>query len=106
MRTTVLRFGFDIKLTEQEGHWSAVAEDLGLVVHGNSESEVRSRFREALDVLIDAFKPDVEKLRAYLDYHHVQTILTEQTESLPEPPELKREFRERWEQAVPLGAFA
>ena len=97
-----LHFGVDVMLEGRDGHWSAVAESLGLVVHGDSEDEVRTRVRHALNELMAVFGNDIAEVRRYLDHHHVESTLIVQ----PEESLYRQQYRERWYHEVPGGVLA
>ena len=98
-----LHFGVEVELTRWvEGYWSAAVEQLGLVVHGDDEQEVRSRLRQAVNELLLTFGQDTDKARAYLDFHNVESTLTIQ--GLPSVTPTPARLRERQEFA--LGAPA
>ena len=103
MMEATLHFAVDVVLDEYDEHWSAVADQLGLVVHGDSEDDVRTRFRQALDELLDTFDADVDKVRRYLDHHQVESTVTMRGPQIEAPPQ-RQQYRERWQREFAQSA--
>ena len=114
-----VQFGVDGVLEEYgDGHWTAKVETLGLVVHADTESEVRTKVRQAMEVLLEVFGEDVDKARRFLDHHHIESTLTtvpdepvsvpdepvsvpDEPVSVPdEPVSYRHQHRERWQHEV------
>ena len=93
-----LNFGVDVVLEDSaDGHWTAKVETLGLVVHADTESEVRTRVRQAMTVLMEVFSEDPGKARRFLDHHQIESTLTMEPN---EPVSYRQQHRERWQHEV------
>ena len=74
MTTTQATLTVDLYMhvTKSDRHWVGICEDLGLVVHGSSETEAFSHLMESLSILLGAVGDDADEMQQYLDHHHIR----------------------------------